>query len=88
MPAVIAPKQVSGVCRVARVVQAAVVGGGGGGDHDDTLAKGKNGRTNDGKGEKAIRNMHRFVAVQGLADMRPFFTDGSRELPSKSHLLD
>ena len=56
VPGVIGPKQVSGVCRVARVVQAAVVGGGGGGDHDDTLAKG-----NDGKGEKAIRNMHRFV---------------------------
>ena len=39
--AVIAPKQVSDVCRVVRVVQAAVGGGRGGGDHDDTLAKRK-----------------------------------------------
>ena len=54
--AVIAPKQVSDVCRVVRVVQAAVGGGGGGGDDDI--------RQTDGKGEKAIWNMLRIVVVQ------------------------
>ena len=56
--AVIAPKQVSDVCRVVRVVQAAVGGGGGGGGGDDDI------RQTDGKGEKAIWNMLRIVVVQ------------------------
>ena len=66
MPAVIAPKQVSGVCRVAREVQA-VVGGEGGGDHDGTLAKERRKRREGHPEHAQVRS--RSAGVGGYEDI-------------------